>query len=86
MQELMQNIIQSSIEGVYVMLIGMGIVFSFLVVLVFAIAVMSKGVACIEKIWPSATAKNKTTKKTCKKQTANDAEIAAAILMAKTMA
>ena len=44
-QEIMQNIIQSSTEGAVVMVVGMGIVFSFLTILVFAIMIMAIAVA-----------------------------------------
>jgi sodium pump decarboxylase gamma subunit len=80
-QELMQNIIQSSTQGAVVMAVGMGIVFSFLTILVFAIMIMARCVAFIEKIWPSPTEEVKTTKKT---KTSDDTEIAIAIAVAKS--
>ncbi len=76
---LMQNIIQSATEGAVVMVVGMGIVFSFLTVLVFGIMTMARGVARIEKIWPSPVEEVKTSKK---QKTTDDSEIALAIAVA----
>ena len=81
-QEIMQNIIQSASEGAIVMVVGMGIVFSFLTILVFAIMIMARAVAYIEKIWPSPVEEVKSAKKV--KKTADDTEIAIAIAVAQT--
>ena len=81
-QEIMQNIIQSASEGAVVMVVGMGIVFSFLTVLVFAIMIMARCVAYIEKIWPSPVEEVKTTKNT--KKSSDDTEIAIAIAAASS--
>ena len=82
-QEIMQNIIQSSTEGAVVMVVGMGIVFSFLTILVFAIMIMARCVSYIEKIWPSPVEETKTAKNTKK---SDDAEIAVAIAIASSAA
>ena len=79
-QEIMQNIIQSSTEGAVVMVVGMGIVFSFLTILVFAIMIMARCVAYIEKIWPSPVEEVKTSTKN--KKTTDDTEVAIAIAVA----
>lgn len=76
---LMQNIIQSATEGAVVMVVGMGIVFSFLTILVFAITIMARAVARIEKIWPSPVEEVKTAKKP---KAQDDSAIAIAIAMA----
>lgn len=39
-------------DGIVIMLIGMGVVFSFLVILVFAMIIMSKVVIYLNKIFP----------------------------------
>ena len=65
--------------GTTAMAVGMGIVFSFLVVLVFAMLIMANAVAWINKICPLPVAEVKTTKKA----TANDdSAIAIAIVAA----
>ena len=64
--------------GLTSMIVGMGIVFSFLVVLVFAINIMVKCVAIINKLCPVA----EETPKTTKKAASDDSAIALAIAMA----
>lgn len=66
------------IQGGTTMLVGMGIVFAFLVILVFAMFVMTKCVLFINKICPEAVVEAKTKKPA----TSDDSEIAAAIAIA----
>lgn len=66
------------IQGGTTMLVGMGIVFSFLVILVFAMFIMTKCVMFINKICPEAVSEVKT-KKTA---VSDESEIAAAIAIA----
>ena len=66
-------------EGATVMAIGMGIVFSFLIVLVFAMSIMSKAVAWLNTVCPEPVAEVKQAKKASK---SDDAEIAIAIALA----
>ena len=75
----MTSVMQSITEGGVVMLVGMGIVFSFLTILVFAIMIMARVVAYIDKICPVAVAEVKSLKK---KSTSDDAEVAIAIVRA----
>ncbi len=49
-------------EGLTTMAVGMGIVFSFLVILVFAIVIMAKVVGFLNKICPVAVTETKTKK------------------------
>ncbi len=69
-------------EGGITMLVGMGIVFSFLVLLVFAMLIMAKCVTLINKLCPLPVeeVKTKTTK------TSDDSEIALAIAIAGAQA
>lgn len=60
------------------MLVGMGIVFSFLVILVFAIMIMAKCVAIINKLCPLPIEEVKAPKV----KASDDAEIALAIAVA----
>ena len=65
--------------GLTTMVIGMGIVFSFLIIMVFAINIMVK---CVERIniwFPVPTEEPKTNKKSAK---SDDTEIAIAIAIA----
>lgn len=64
--------------GLTTMCVGMGIVFSFLVILVFAIIIMSKVVGWLNKICPVAVVETKT-KKTA---VSDDSEIALAVAVA----
>ena len=65
-------------QGGITMVVGMGIVFSFLVILVFAMSIMTKCVLWINKICPEVVDEPKKVKKT----TSDDSEIAAAIAVA----
>ena len=75
----MTSVMQSITEGGVVMLVGMGSVFSFLTILVFAIMIMARCVAYIDQIWPAPVAEVKTSKK---KATTDDTEVAIAIVRA----
>ena len=66
------------IQGGTTMAVGMGIVFSFLVVLVFAMSLMTKVVDWLNKVCPVAVPEVKQAKATSK----DDAEIAIAIALA----
>ena len=66
-------------QGGITMVVGMGIVFSFLVILVFAMIIMTKCVLFINKICPEAIVETKTTKKVT---SSDDSELAAAIAVA----
>ena len=65
-------------EGGITMAVGMGIVFSFLVILVFAMLIMSNVVAWLNKVCPLPVAEVKQ----AKKATTDDSEIAVAIAVA----
>ena len=75
------NLIEVFNEGLAVMCVGMGTVFTFLCILIFAMTIMSKAVAKLNEIWPEPVpqvaggAKKKAT-------TGDDSEIAAAIVAA----
>ena len=66
------------ITGGTTMAVGMGIVFSFLVILVFAMLIMSNVVAWLNKVCPLPVAEVKTAKKV----TSDDSAIAIAIAAA----
>ena len=66
-------------NGVGLMLTGMGTVFSFLLILWFAVSQMGKIVIKLNEIFPEQVAAVKTTVK----QISDDTEIAIAIAMAK---
>ena len=66
------------IQGGTTMAVGMGIVFSFLVILVFSMLIMSNVVAWLNKVCPLPQAEVKQVKKA----TADDSEIAVAIAVA----
>ena len=66
--------------GLTTMVVGMGIVFSFLVILVFAINIMVKCVEVINRLCPLPVE----TPKVVKKTGTNDAEIALAIAIASS--
>ena len=66
------------VTGGTTMAVGMGIVFSFLVILVFAMLIMSNVVAWLNKVCPLPVAEVKQVKKA----TTNDSEIAVAIAVA----
>lgn len=65
-------------QGGITMVVGMGIVFSFLTILVFAMLIMTKCVNFINKICPEAVNEPKKAGKTA----SDDSEIAAAIAIA----
>ena len=65
--------------GLTTMVVGMGIVFSFLVILVFAINIMVKCVEVVNKWFPLPVEEPKTSKKTAK---SDDSEVAIAIAVA----
>ena len=67
-------------EGIAIMGIGMGVVFSFLVLTIFAMIIMSKVVGYLNKIFPEATSQIANTNN--KKTSDNDAQIALAIVAA----
>ncbi len=79
LDSIMQAIIQGGTEGGIVMVVGMGIVFLFLTILVFAIMIMARIVAFINKICPPPV-EEKQVKKVTKK--ADDTEIAIAVAIA----
>ena len=66
------------ITGGTTMAVGMGIVFSFLVILVFAMLIMSNVVAWLNKVCPLPVAEVKQVKKA----TTDDSEVAIAIAVA----
>ena len=67
------------VTGVTTMAVGMGIVFSFLVILVFAMLIMSNVVAWLNKVCPVVVAEVKQAKKAA---TNDDSAIAIAIAAA----
>ena len=67
------------ITGGTTMAVGMGIVFSFLVILVFAMLIMSNVVAWLNKVCPLPVVETKTTKKAT---ASDDSAIAIAIAAA----
>ena len=73
--------LESSIwaTGLTTMVVGMGIVFSFLVILVFAINIMVKCVEIVNKLCPLPVEEPKAAKKISK---SDDTEVAIAIAVA----
>jgi len=69
--------------GLTSMSVGMGIVFSFLVILIFAIMIMTKCIAYINKICPVVVPEVKTAKKV---SATDDSEVALAIAIAMAQA
>ena len=67
------------ITGGTTMAVGMGIVFSFLVILVFAMLIMSNVVAWLNKVCPLPVAEVKTAKKVASDDSAIAIAIAAAM-------
>ena len=67
-------------EGLTIMVVGMGIVFSFLVILVIAINIMTCVVNVINKLCPIEVPQAKT----AAKAKSDDAEVALAIAVAAT--
>ena len=68
-------------EGLVIMLTGMGVVFSFLIILIFAMTIMSGVVKTLNKIFPEAVPAEQKVQKT-KRQGKDDEEIAIAIALA----
>ena len=66
------------VQGGTTMVVGMGIVFSFLVILVFAIFVMANVVAWLNKVCPVIVPEVKT----AKKAVSDNSDVAVAIAMA----
>ena len=66
------------IQGGTTMAVGMGIVFSFLVILVFSMLIMSNVVAWLNKVCPLPVSEVKQTKKA----KTDDSEVAVAIAVA----
>ena len=67
-------------QGLDVMCIGMGTVFTFLCILILSMLLMSKAVAKINTIWPEPVPQVAGPK--AKKSSSNDEEIAVAVLAA----
>ena len=65
-------------QGFTIMFVAMGIVFSFLVILVFAMNIMTKCIMFINKIWPEKVAEPKQ-----KAKSNDESEIALAIAIAR---
>ena len=66
--------------GFTVMVIGMGVVFAFLTLMIFVMNISAKVIEYINKIWPEPVPEVKAPKK--KKETKDDAQIALAITLA----
>ena len=66
------------LEGLSIMAIGMGVVFSFLIITIFSMTIMSKVVRYLNTIFPEAVAQTAGVKKNL----SDDAEIAIAIAVA----
>lgn len=69
--------------GLTTMSVGMGIVFTFLVILIFAIVIAAKCISAIDKLFPPIVENAKPAKKT---KAADDSEIAIAIAAAVAQA
>ena len=67
-------------QGFAIMLTGMGVVFTFLVILIISMSIMSKTVALLNKFFPEAVPEQKTSKP--KRQGKDEEEIAIAIAVA----
>lgn len=65
--------------GLTTMIVGMGIVFSFLIILVFAIFIMTKVVAWLNVVCPLPVVEAKTAKKSV---SSDDEQVAVAIAVA----
>ena len=65
------------LEGLSIMAIGMGVVFSFLTITIFSMIIMSKVVGYLNKIFPEIAVSSGGAKKT-----SDDAEIAVAVAVA----
>ena len=67
-------------EGFVIMLTGMGVVFSFLVILIFAMHIMAAVIGALNKIFPEAVPEQKSSRP--KRQGKDEEEIAIAIAVA----
>ena len=67
-------------EGFAIMCTGMGVVFSFLVILIFSMHIMSTAVRNLNKLFPEAVPEQKVSKQ--KRHGKDDEEIAIAIAVA----
>ena len=67
-------------EGLVIMLTGMGVVFSFLIILIFSMLIMANVVKLLNKIFPEAVPEQKNAKP--KRQGKDEEEIAIAIAVA----
>lgn len=74
------NVVEIFNEGFAVMCVGMGTVFVFLTIMIFAMNCMSKVVAKLNTIWPEPVPQVAGSKKKVAK--GDDSEIAAAIVAA----
>ncbi len=79
MQKIGENIMEALKEGLFIMVIGMGTVFIFLTIMVYAMNICSKILSYINKYFPEELPIEPKTKK---EKTNNDAEIALAIACA----
>ena len=75
----MENFVNNIQDGTIIMLIGMGVVFLFLVIMVFVMDWMSKLIIKLNELFPEEVVEEKYTKKQIKN---NDDEIALAIALA----
>ena len=75
----MENFVNNIQDGVVIMLIGMGVVFGFLAIMVFAMNLMSKIMQKLNAIFPEEIDEDKYAKKQNKSE---DNEIALAIALA----
>ncbi len=66
------------LEGLSIMAIGMGVVFSFLIITIFSMIIMSKVVGYLNKIFPEVSVQGAAVKKS----SSDDAEIAVAVAVA----
>ena len=67
-------------EGLVIMLTGMGVVFSFLIILIFAMLIMANIMKLLNKLFPEAVPEQKTSKP--KRLGKDEEEIAIAIAVA----
>ena len=68
-------------EGLAIMFTGMGVVFSFLIILIFSMLIMANIIKGLNKFFPEAVPEQKTTK--VKRPGKDEEEIAIAIAVAK---
>ncbi len=67
-------------EGLVIMLTGMGVVFSFLIILIFSMLIMANVIKYLNKLFPEAVPEQKVAKP--KRQGKDEEEIAIAIALA----